>query len=108
MPTFESGSLSSAFSSFAEGFSEEVKMEIFEAQNGFCKLCTQLISDFHHRLENTSSNRKLFPLYVSSVFNCVGLCRECHIARTSDPAIVKPTLSESAVYEHALSKSKGE
>ena len=83
-----------------DGFSEETKQEVWSSQNSVCKLCTKKINDFHHRLENTVSNNKLFPLFVQSVFNCVGLCRDCHANKTSDPAIRKPTLQEAAMYEH--------
>ena len=89
-------------SSFQEGFSDAVREEVAEAQHYRCKLCSNPITDFHHRLENTGSNRKLFPVYVASVFNCVALCRGCHANRTADPAIRKPTLEEAAMYEHDL------
>ena len=45
---------------------------------------------------------KLFPTYLNSVFNCVGLCEGCHQNNTDDPAIRKPTLEEAAMYEYDL------
>lgn len=83
-----------------KGFPEEVRREVAEAQNYMCRLCDSRLCDFHHRLSNNSSNRKLFPLFLNSVFNCVGLCRACHdSARIYELAI---SLKEAALYEHYL------
>lgn len=57
---------------------DDVKKLIFRAQNGRCDLCAEDIVDFHHKLHNTKTNRKLFPLFIDSAFNIVGLCRCCH------------------------------
>lgn len=35
-------------------------------------------SELHHRLSDTTINNKLFPLFVNSPFNLVGLCHDCH------------------------------
>lgn len=87
---------------FAVGFPTEIKTAIFRAQNGKCKLCLKQMTDCHHRLENTATNRKLFPMYLNSIFNCVGLCRDCHTNKTHEPEIRKPLLSEVSEYESYL------
>jgi len=61
-----------------KGFPEEVRREVGEAQHWVCKRCNKRLADFHHKLPNTSPNRKRFPLFLNSPFNCVGLCDECH------------------------------
>ena len=81
-------------------FSEEVRSEVAKAQNYICKVCTCRIDDFHHKLPNTSSNRKLFPLFLSSIFNCVGLCRGCHDSEAIQAFSI--TMSEAAAYESYL------
>ena len=61
-------------------FSEKVKQAIKSAQNEFCKVpkCHESIDDYHHCLENNKPNNKLFPLFLHSIFNCVGICRGHH------------------------------
>ena len=86
-----------------KGFGEEVRTEIGKAQNGKCKRCRKDIVDFHHMLHNTKVNRKLFPLLIDSVFNCVGLCRDCHDNHKHKYRI---SLGLAAVYEYALNKLK--
>ena len=88
---------------FHQGFGQETRDEMRKAQHGKCKLCEQSIVDFHHKLHNTKVNNKLFPNYIHSVFNCVGLCRDCHDHRKHE---FKVGLTEAAVYEHALSMLK--
>ena len=83
-----------------DNFSEEVKNDVLECQNWVCKLCYNRIDDFHHKLPNTSTNRKLYPLYTQSIFNCVGLCRSCH---DSDAIYnLKVSAKEAATYERYL------
>ena len=91
---------------FAAGFTSEIRAAIFRAQHGRCKICVKQIQDCHHRLENTASNRKLFPLYLNSIFNGVGLCRDCHVNKTHEPEIRKPSLSEASEYENYLEELK--
>lgn len=57
-------------------FSDEVKILIANAQNGYCKVekCFVRIHSIHHMLNNIKSNRKKFPLFIHSPFNAVGLC----------------------------------
>lgn len=83
-----------------ETFTEEVRRGVYEAQNGRCKVCTHRIDDFHHRLSNSRTNRKLFPNFLQSPFNCVGLCRGCH--DSSAICNFKITYGEAAMYESYL------
>ena len=59
-------------------FSQLVRQLVNDAQFGFCKDCHEPILDFHHRIPNTKTNRRLYPNFIQSVFNCVGLCRHHH------------------------------
>ena len=84
-----------------KGFSEEVRKEICEAQRWVCFLCLNRIDDFHHKLSNTNANRKLFPRFLNSPFNCVGLCRGCH--QDADiHQLMRIGIPLAAVYEHWL------
>ena len=60
-------------------FSPTVRELVREAQYGRCDNCDEgRCTDFHHKLANTVTNNRLFPLFTQSIFNCVGLCRDCH------------------------------
>lgn len=67
-----------------KGFPVNIQRQVFEAQNGMCAVlnCYNTIQDFHHRLPQNKTNRKLYPLFIDSPFNCVGLCRDCHTNRS--------------------------
>ena len=86
-----------------KGFCQEVMEEVAYAQGGYCKLCGDAICDYHHKLHNTTPNRKLFPLFIHSVFNCVGLCRRDHEQNSWKFNL---SLPEAAVYEEALRRLK--
>ena len=60
-------------------FSKETREAVMRGQCGYCANCLKRVTDFHHRVHNTTANRKLFPTFMDSIFNCVGLCRDCHI-----------------------------
>ena len=64
----------------SDTFSQEVREDVMEAQNYRCAYpkCSDSIHSFHHKVENTKTNRKLFPLLIQSVFNCVALCYHHH------------------------------
>ena len=59
-------------------FSKETKRKILQAQNGYCSECNELATEVHHKLQNTETNRKLYPHFIQSIFNAVGLCHRCH------------------------------
>lgn len=83
-------------------FSRDVKEQVCEAQHWVCKICGNArIQSYHHRLQDTVTNLKLFPLFIDSPFNCAGLCNACH---DSDKiyTLTKITMEEAAVYEHYL------
>lgn len=85
-------------------FPKEVIEEVMAMQNGKCKECINPIMDFHHRLSNSKANNQAYPLFIQSIFNCVGLCRSCH----DSPAIYSYKIShnEACAYELALKKIK--
>jgi len=66
-----------------KGFSEETKREVYEAQNGYDYFSLEPIDDFHHIVPNTKTNRKLYPLFINSPFNCLGVSRLSHIEKKS-------------------------
>lgn len=80
-------------------FPKETCEAVRRGQNGYCMVCTKKIDEFHHRVANTATNRKLFPVFISSIFNCVGLCRTCHIYKTNKVNITEDMARE---YEQAL------
>ena len=88
-------------------FSDDVKRDVGEAQNGFCLDigCLEPIHSFHHKLPNNEANRKLFPLFIHSPFNCAGLCLNDH---TNNSAKFTVTIQEAEIYEKFLRKLKGE
>jgi hypothetical protein len=83
-------------------FSKEVRDAIYEAQNGRCKLCLDGIDDYHHRISNSITNQKLFPLFLQSVFAAVGLCRSCHESEAI--YLLKITMKEAMAYENYLAE----
>jgi len=89
-----------------ETFSEETRNAVYEAQNGYCATegCLNPIHSFHHKLHNTKGNRKLFPLFIHSVFNCVGLCYNCHKNKSH---LFRITEALAKVYEYFLRNLKG-
>jgi len=78
-------------------FPNWVRNHVLDAQNSFCKCCLTPIAEFHHRMPNTVTNQRLYPLFLQSPFNCVGLCRGCH--GSSKIYQFKITHKEAAVYE---------
>ena len=82
-------------------FSSETRRLIEQGQHGVCHLCLNPIRDFHHKIPNTKTNRKLFPKFIQSIFNAVGLCRGCHVNRIKDPA-VRLSLDMARAYEEWL------
>ena len=85
-------------------FSREVREAIYDAQNGvcFCDKCYNTIQEFHHIVPNTVVNHKLFPLFLQSPFNCVGICQGCHSSHKRYETRV--TLKIAEVYESYLRK----
>lgn len=88
-----------------EGFSEEIKEQIYNVQNGYCKHCLNPIHSIHHKLHNTKQNRIRFPLFIVSPMNGVGLCYNCH---TNNQHLYKITDKEAQMYENYLKELKGE
>ena len=88
-----------------ETFPDDVKQAVNEAQNGYCleQGCLEPIHSYHHKLPNTEANRKLFPLFIHSPFNCAGLCLNGH---TNNAANFTVTLQEAGMYERWLEEKK--
>ena len=61
-------------------FSQEVKIQVAEAQNFFCAEigCLEQIHSVHHKLHDTVANQAKFPLFIDSILNAIGLCMKCH------------------------------
>jgi len=82
-------------------FSPEVKQAIMQAQHNYCRVlnCCEPIHSIHHKLRNTAVNRKLYPKFIQSVFNAVGLCFSCH---TNNTHLFNITDGEAKIYENYL------
>lgn len=87
---------------FQKGFDPTIKRLVHEAQHGFCKLCQNQLMDFHHRMPNTKVNNLLCPRFIPSIFNCAGLCRNCHTNRIHE---LKITEGEALAYEEWLEEN---
>lgn len=77
----------------------EVRELVFQAQHGYCKLCICHCTELHHRLPNTKTNRKLFPLFIDSPFNLYGVDKNCHLSRKKEMNIPE---DEAMLYESWL------
>ena len=88
-------------------FPNEVKQDLAEAQNNYCRVlnCYEPIHSIHHKLPNNRANRKKFELFIHSPQNGVGLCFSCH---TNNAHLFKITEKEAIVYENHLRKLKEE
>ena len=81
-------------------FNGEVREQVYAAQHGHCKLSLDKIDDFHHIMPNTVTNQKLLPLFLQSVFNCVGLSRAIHDSERIYE--LKITMEQAMLYEDFL------
>ena len=86
------------------GFPEQVKQDVFEMQNGFCRIpnCCEPMTDCHHRISNSKVNNWLYPIFVPSVLNAVGICRNHHSGPEKEQ--FKITEKEAEVYESFLAE----
>ena len=66
-----------------ETFSDDVRHDIVDSQNGFCCIdgCLERITSIHHVVENWKSNRAKFPLLIQSPINGKGCCDKHHTHR---------------------------
>ena len=66
-----------------ETFSDDVRHDIVESQNGFCCIdgCLERIHSIHHVVPNTKPNRNKFPLLIQSPINGKGCCDTHHTNR---------------------------
>ena len=87
-------------------FSPEVREMMYKAANGFCQCdrhCVKKVTEFDHILPNTKSNRKKYPLFLQSPFNCRPINQDCHMQKGSADI----SFEKAAVYEHYLQSLKG-
>ena len=92
-----------------KNFSDETKQQVHSALNGYCcvKGCYNRIEDFHHRLHNFKSRQEEFSLFLQSVLNCGGVCRECHNNYAIHPEL-NITIAMAELFENFLRKLKEE
>ncbi len=81
------------------GFSDSVKQDIFQSQNGFCKNCLNPAHSCHHKLPQNKANRAKYGLFIDSPMNGVFLCFSCHSSKAHK---YKITEQEAEVYEDYL------
>ncbi len=88
-----------------QNFSKEVREAVIEVTSGICAYpyCPNKIEDFHHKIHNTKANRLTYPLFIQSIFNCIGLCREHHTDSSHEFNI---TLRLAEKYEEYLKNFK--
>jgi hypothetical protein len=88
-------------------FSELVRLNEHDLHYGRCRIkgCQRFIHSFHHRLKNTETNRKLFPLFIDSPMNCAGLCEQHHVRHASVESL-DITEEEAKNYEEFLESLK--
>ena len=86
-----------------KGFPNEIRRNVGEAQNWTCARCLNPIASYHHKLSNAKENRRRFPLFLNSPFNCVGLCNKCH---EQFPHLFRITEQLAEVYEEWLKNLK--
>jgi hypothetical protein len=86
----------------AKTFSRDTINAIIDAQNGYCGVenCFERIVDCHHILHNTKAHQKLFPLFLQSPFNAIGLCRRHHQGPEKEQ--FKITEKQALMYEEYL------
>ena len=85
------------------GFSDAIRFMVGKAQNWLCAKCLKPITSYHHKLPNTVYNQKRFPLFLSSPFNCVGLCQACH---DKYPHLFRISTQKAEMYEEWLQQLK--
>jgi 5-methylcytosine-specific restriction endonuclease McrA len=83
-----------------KGFSKEVREAVVRSQHGYCDLCANKERlEVHHRVPNTKTNNKLFPLFLHSIFNAIALCYGCHTYKKHEYNI---SLDKAREYEEYL------
>lgn len=90
-------------------FPDDVKAAIIKAQNGRCAFpgCVRAIDDFHHRFPKKDHFKRLYPLFIHSPFNCVGLCRHCHDNNKAVFAIQESLVREYEAWLQGLASGPG-
>lgn len=65
-------------------FSNETRKLALISSNGYCqcsKECTARVTEFHHKCPNTKLNKKLYPIFLQSIFNCCPINHDCHMTK---------------------------
>lgn len=62
-------------------FTRQLKESCLEVRAGYCwnKNCYNRVTEFHHLVPNTQTNRKLYPFFICSPINCFPICNDCHM-----------------------------
>lgn len=84
-------------------FSTEIREAIYGFTHGYCQIpnCTNEATELHHRLPNTISNQKKFPLFLQSPFNAFLICKHHH-ENYSLFKWLKITEKQAEIYEKYL------
>jgi len=83
----------------------ELREMVFSLSHGYCDCCKQCpkqADQIHHLLSNTKVNKRLYPLFVNSIFNLKALNNDCHLNKP----IPKITPRQADTYEKWLEKFK--
>ena len=60
----------------------ELREMVFSLSHGYCMCspdCTEKATDIHHLLPNTKVNKRLYPLFIESIFNKLPINNGCHL-----------------------------
>ena len=80
---------------------QETRELAFSLSYGYCmcsKDCMEKATDIHHKLPNTKVNKKLYPLFINSIFNLLPVYNGCHLTKPM-PKIKE---HEAEIYEKWL------
>ena len=62
---------------------DEKMAAVYYKQGGQCAIsgkgCTRAITELHHRCHKTKWRAKLYPHFIDSLLNLVGVCHACHM-----------------------------
>jgi len=69
--------------------------------HGYCmcgKDCVQGANELHHLLANTETNRRLFPMFIDSIFNLCPINHDCHMSK----AVPRISIQQATMFEKWL------
>lgn len=64
-------------------FNENTRRLALRSTSGYCSYdgCNNRATEFHHKMPNTKTNQKIYPLFLQSIFNCFPICNDCHMSK---------------------------